>query len=272
MKLTALLISLMCFINTSTAQPKFMLQLYGGYSIPVGQLRGTLPATITTDDMRYRVTFPGHDSNSYYTKHGYIMGAAAKLTASSRGYIRLVFNTLYKHFSSSQKSSLINNNSTFANVTFESLMTIFTLGIGAEYAFTPAMNMNPYVSSDIKVNFISGSTHVNFYYPVTGSTYDSNYTLNSTVRLGMGITAGVEVRILKNMGLVSGIRYGIENLLRTATDTTKLIGTTQDRSYDLNDKEYTYKNQRWPVKLIGDIQFLAGVSYYFGSFPVKKKK
>ena len=150
-------------------------------------------------------------------------------------------------------------------------MTIFTLGIGAEYDFSPATKMNPYISSDIKVNFISGKTHVNFHYLSNNAAYDSIYTMNSTVRVGMGVTAGIEYRVYKDMGFVTGVRYGIENLLRTDTDTTKIIGTTANQSYDLNDREYTYKNQRWPVKLIGDLQFLIGFSYYFGSFGTKKK-
>src|SRR5207244_12602071 len=130
--------------------------------------------------------------NSYFPKSGFQAGATAKLVASSKGYIRVVLNAIYKHFSSSQNSSLSNNNSTYGNIIFEPSMTIFTLGIGAEYDFSPATKMNPYISSDIKVNFISGKTHVNFHYLSNNAAYDSIYTMNSTVRVGMGVTAGIE--------------------------------------------------------------------------------
>src|SRR5213593_2270126 len=113
MNQTRVILTLFCLINISTAQPKLLLQAFGGYLYPTAEARGTLPGTINTPDLRYRVIFPVADSNSYFLKSGFQAGATAKLVASSKGYIRVVLNAIYKHLSSSQNSSLSNNNSTY---------------------------------------------------------------------------------------------------------------------------------------------------------------
>lgn len=228
------------FLNAQTTYilPKFLIQIYGGYSLPLAQLRGSLP-----------------DSNAYLMNKGFHFGAAGKIKMSKKGYIMMVLSTAYQHFGGSQQSKV-------NNILTETSMNIFTLGVSLEYDFMPVNKINPYAVSDIKANFISGETHIN----------DSTYTLNSTMRWGIGIGGGVEFRLSNTLGMTARLRYNIENLLGQDADTNKILGTTPNRTYDLNDKEFTYRGQRMYVKLISDLQFSIGFSYYLTPKMVKKKK
>ena len=71
-------------------------------------------------------------------------------------------------------------------------------------------------------------------------------------------SAGVDVKLSKNVGVVIGGKYAFANLF--GKDSTESTSTT----YGLNDKETTTMKARKMAYL----QFYAGVSFYFG----QKKK
>ncbi len=253
--------------NHAAAQSKPVIQVFGGYSVPLLDLSGDVPSNINYD-INGNVTTSFKDSNTYLTKHGFIIGATLKLPLSKKGDLWFLINGFFHNYSSSQKSDLSFENSANGSRLIEPSIGIVTVGFGIQSYFLNTKKIRPYVSGDFNLNFISGKTHIN--YASNSLTYDSTYNMNSTARFGIGLGSGVEIAVSKRIGIVLGIKYTIEDLIRKAADTTKILGTTPDRTYNLNDGEFTYRGEIWPAKVMGDFQILAGISYYF--IKVKKKK
>lgn len=222
--------------------PKFSIQFHGGYTTTLPDLKGTYPDLVK-------------DPEPYYINNGFNFGAGAKYYIDKKSTFGVVLNLTYSMLSSGNIA--VNNADTLIGTgTWRTNMNLFTLGIGAEYAFAPKRPANPFVNVQFTTNFISGNTKFVQDGASTPNRENFDNTMTSAVRFGAMFGAGVDVKLSKTVGVVIGGRYAFANLF--GKDYTANTTTT----YGLNDKESTnptMKSRKMPY-----LQFYAGVSLYFG--------
>lgn len=253
-KLSALIVILAVLfaVNSLRAQtypvPKMALHIYGGYTLPLPDLKGTYPDDITS----------GKNPTPYFMKSGFNFGADGKYYVDKKSTFGIMLSFNYTMLSSGD-IGVTSSDTLIGTGTWKSKINVFSIGVGAEYDFAPKRPANPFVNVNFTTNIFSGTT--TFAPSGAGTSYSAD--MSSAVRFGARFGAGVDVKLSKTIGIIIGGRYHFLNLF--GKDTTAATSTT----YGLNDKETTTMK----AKKIDYLQFYAGMSFYFSlrkTTPVKK--
>jgi hypothetical protein len=229
--------------NQSNSQPKFIIHLYGGLSVPFPQLQGDVnPVPIAA-------TF----EKDYAMRLGINFGADGKYAFDKKGNIRGVLALGY---------NLFMNPGEYASITgsykYKPTIGILTAAIGPEYAFLPKEKWCPFVGVDFTANFFNGS----FKYDPKFSTIP-DISLKSETRFGVQFRVGTDVSISKSVGAFAEVKYHLANLIGKDSDTStfaQILPTERP----LNDAEYTYGGKTVSAKNISYMQISAGVSFLLG--------
>jgi len=255
-KLSALIVILAVLfaVNSLRAQtypvPKMALHIYGGYTLPLPDLKGTFPDDITS----------GKNPTPYMMKSGFVFGADGKYYVDKKSTFGIMLSLNYTMLSSGDIGTTSTDTLSFIGTgTWKFKMNVFSIAVGAEYDFAPKRPANPFVNACFTTNIFSGTT--TFAPSGAGTSYSAD--MSSAVRFGARFGAGVDVKLSKTIGIIIGGRYAFLNLF--GKDTTAATSTT----YGLNDKETTTMK----AKKIDYLQFYAGMSFYFSlrkTTPVKK--
>jgi len=235
MKRTNILFSLLilCLLAGSIySQPKFTINLTGGYSAPLGDFKQPLD------------TVP--EGFPYMMKSGINFGIDGKLAIGKKGNIRVVFGANYNMFK---------NSGTTVVGQFNPKINIFVISLGGEYAFSPSKSkINPFIGLDFTANFFSGS------FDLPG---DPHTNMKSETRIGIQPGAGIDFALSKNVGAVLGLKYHIVNLIGAGADNESQIAANE---IDLGDKPHTLADGTTSkAKTVSYIQVYAGVSLYIGA-------
>ncbi len=255
-KLTVLFVicALIFGYSSSNAQPKFTLQLHGGYSMPMMQLKGNLPSD--PEAVEHFFEHEDADYNTYYMKTGFNFGLTGKYAFGKKGNIRLTFGGDYKMFNNSSEIT-----STVEILKIEPKMNIIAINVGGEYAVTGKSKFTPYFGIDLTANIFGGESHM--IYTINSQTFfDYTWKLATATRFGIGAGAGLDYAFSKQVGINFGVKYNMMNLIGKDADTS--ISTNTDTEQPLNDKEHTTLYTAYASKNIADLQIYAGVSFYFG--------
>jgi len=235
----------------SFSQTKFNLSVYGGYSLPVADLKGDFPDTLGNG-----ISFA--KSPSLLTSSGFNLGATGKYSVDTTGNAKVTVSLGYNTFSGSQDYSRPTG-----TLTYKNKVNIFSISAGIEYYLFPKKKVSPYGGLDLAANFFSGN--------ITSSG-DSSRTLTrkSETRFGIIATGGVVLMIGKNTGITLGVKYALANLIGKKSELTTTIinpnidieeeGSSSLYELPLNDEENV--NNRG--KILNYLQFFAGVSFNFG--------
>ncbi|MBE2225816.1 MAG: hypothetical protein IAE93_00670 [Ignavibacteria bacterium] len=254
MKSRILLLSALFLICSAslTSQTKLNLTVFGGYTMPVADLKGSYPDTMGTNLLNF------DKSGTLLTSGGFNIGAIGKYAVDTLGKARITAGFNYNSFSGSKDYQRTN-----ATLTYKNKVNIFTISAGAEYGFFPKKKFNPFIGLDLAMNFYSGKIE---------ASGDSTFTIQrkSESRIGVIANGGVDIKLNSSIGAVIGVKYALTNLIgkkteirnttvNTLTDDEE-TGTSSFRELGLNDEE----NSSNPAKTLNYLQFYAGVSFYFG--------
>ena len=229
--------------NGFSQSNKLSFALFGGYSLPTGDLKGD-------------IFFNGNGNDrSYLEKSGFNFGGALKYALDRMGALQLVVSVDYNGFSNSQDTTETTTQGKTSVTTTTSAkvkMNILSANVGAQYNFMPNHKVNPYVNLDFTNNFFSGSIDV-----TQNGTSNIAQTLKSTWRGGLQFGAGIDFAISPNMGVVVGGNYNLANLI--GKDSASSTTTTE---YTLMDKETTIGGVTNAARNISYLQLYAGISIY----------
>ncbi len=253
MKQITVILSALFFILTASnfAQTKMNLTIYGGYTLPVADLKGTFPDTLGSALLDFE------KSSSLLTSSGFNIGAIGKYCVDTLGKARLTAGFNYNSFTGTKDYPRSG-----ATLTYKNKVNIFTISVGAEYGFFPKKKVNPFIGLDLAMNFFSGKIEAS-----GDSTF--NIQRKSESRLGIVVNGGADIKLNKSIGAVIGVKYGLTNLIGKKTDitTTSTLQTDDEQSGNsslreigLNDEE----SSNIKSKSLYYIQFYAGLSFYFG--------
>lgn len=248
-----LLITALVFIFAVSlnSQTKYSINIIGGYSLPLADLKGDFPDTLGTTMLNF------NKSSTLLTKSGFNMGAIGKYCVDSLGNAKVTAGLIYNSFSGSKDYQR-----TSATLTYENKVNIFTISAGAEYNFFPKKKFNPFAGLDLAMNFYSGK--------ITASG-DTSYTIQrkSESRFGIIANGGVYIQLNKSISAVVGLKYSLTNLIGKKTDITTTsntitdteeTGTSSFNELGLNDEDSSNNKS----KTLYFLQIYAGISFNFG--------
>lgn len=200
-------------VNTYS-QPQIVISATGGYNLPLPDLKGNFPDSISGTTA---------DSNTYLIKQGFNFGLTGKYALGKKRNVRVNLGFAYNMFNQSKDYD--------GGYSLKNKMNIINIAAGVEYAFQPRQKVNPYVGLDLGAYLYSGDIEL------TGP-ISSKGTLKSATRFGGAIGGGIEFMFSKQIGANIGVKYHMANLIGKAYDTTGL----GPNEYPLNDKEHTMGN------------------------------
>lgn len=236
-------IGLFLLVNSAKAQPTGTVQFYGGYSVPLGDLKGEFGSTFDT------WTGNGNpDTNTYFMKSGISYGIYVKFPLKRKSPVQITGGVGFNVFNNSQ---IYNDPSGAADIslTQSHLAVVF----GAEYNFAkPKTKINPFVGAEAMVNVIGGKLTIIF----PDETKD--FSMNSTIRLGFQFGGGFDLVVHNNIGIVLGAKYAFANLVGKSYQED--FGT----QYNLGDAAHDFNGSSYPSKNIQYLHLYGGMSFYFG--------
>ncbi len=241
-KLTILLTVLFLIISLGDAHAqKVKLNIIGGYSLPLPDLKGTFPDDANSDK----------NPEPYFMKNGFNVGGIGKLFLDKNNSFGLTLTLLYNSFSNSVDNAVINGGVNYDNIKFK--MNMFQVGIGGEYKVPVKGSVIPFFGLDLTANFLSGNTKVT----PTNTKVETEYTLKSTSRFGFNIGAGTEFVASPQVSFVVGVKYQYFNLI--GKDYVQDVTGTE---YNLNDKEWTDAlNKTHQARNMMGMQIYGGVNF-----------
>jgi outer membrane protein W len=229
--------------SISYSQPTGTVQFYGGYSMPLGDLKGSFGETFNT------WTGNGNpDTNTYFMKSGINYGIYVKFQVTRKSPVQITGGVGFDVFSNS-----ISYSDSGGTGSFDLTQSHLAVVLGAEYNFaTRKSKLNPFIGAEAMLNVIGGKLTAE--YPE--DTY--NYTMNSTIRLGLQIGAGLDYVVHNNIGILIGAKYAFANLVG------KSFVNDIGFKYNLGDAEHERNGATVPAKNIQYLHFYGGMSFYFG--------
>ena len=240
--------------------PAFVIDLSGGYSIPLHDLKGS-----NTGEF--------YSFFDYATSNGINSEIKVKYAVytSQLTQFRLTASVGYNHFWASGNSAY--NINVFpapwpaytytppgTSVPGESYarLNIPSAALGAEYAFwiDPQRRNNMSVGLEVLMSMISGRIFNTKY-----GEQETFNTFNNNVRFGFAINYAYAMRVNENFGFNLAAKYSLRNLIgKTAKQ------SDEDGYMYLNDGEDTSVNPYLTSsRTIGDLSFSAGVSFFIGT-------
>lgn len=244
MKYKLIILSAILAISCITySQPTAIVQFYGGYSMPLPDLKGSFGTTANT------WTGNGNpDTNTYFMKSGINYGILMKFPIKKKSPVKIVGGIGFDVFSNS-----IAYNDTTGTADISLTQSLLGVVLGAEYCIqTKKSKINPFFGAEAMVNVFGGKLTI--IYPDETKTFN----MNSTIRLGFQVGGGVDFVLHNNIGLVVGAKYTFANLIGKSYQTS--IGS----KYSLGDAEYELNGATYPKKNITFLHFYGGMSFYFG--------
>ena len=241
-------------------QPKVIIDVYGGYSLPMQDLSGSNNGEF-------------YSFSDYAASNGINTGIKGKFAVytSPLTQLRLTASVGYNHFWASGNEAYDVNvfpagwpsysyTPPGMSVPGESSirLNVPDAAIGAEYAFwiDPQLRNNMSVGVEILMSMITGrvfNTKMN--QPETFN------TLNNNIRFGFAINYSYAARVNENFGFNITAKYAFRNLLG------KTAKQSDENGYMyLNDGEDTAVNPYLnSSRNIGDLSISAGVSFFIGT-------
>lgn len=250
-KITTIFLALLIISGISYSQKKFTLSFFGGYSMPVADLKGDFPDTLGNTGLDFS------KSKTLLTSKGFNGGIRFKYIVDTTGSARITGSLNYNSFSGSVDYPK-------QSITYNNRVGIFSISAGIEYAVNPEKKIVPYGGLELAVNFFSGK--------IEGSG-DTTFIQNrkSETRFGVIANAGAEFRLWQNSGLIIGAKYSMTNLIGKKTETTTTASNNVDaeeqgsgffNELPLNDEETSTNPDG---KTLNFLQFYAGIYFNFGS-------
>ncbi|MGV8017761.1 MAG: outer membrane beta-barrel protein [Ignavibacteria bacterium] len=234
-KITVLLIVLMLGLSfgNSYAQ-KFKLNVIGGYSLPLPDLKGDYPGDATKDPLPYMM------------KNGFNVGGIGKYFLDKKNSQGLTLTLVYTGYSNSVDNAMLG----VSNQKFQ--INMFTVGLGYEYRPPVKGAVMPFFGADIIGNFLSGK------YKVTPTGLaEQEYTMKSASRFGFNVGAGTEFIASSKITFVVGVKYQYYNLLGK-----DYVEDGSGTEYNLNDKEYTDAlNVTHKARNMMGVQIYGGINF-----------
>jgi hypothetical protein len=229
--------------NRSFSQPTATVQFYGGYSMPLADLKGSFGKTFAT------WTGGGNpDSNTYFMKSGVNYGIYVKLPISRKSNVNIVGGIGFDAF-----SNYASYDDSLGTGEFDLSLSVLSIIIGSEYIFqTKKSKINPFIGAEASINVFGGK--LTAVYP----TITNEYSMNSTIRLGFQVGGGIDFVIHNNIGILVGAKYAYANLIG------KIYKPDIGFKYNLGDDEHTSNGATYPEKKIMFLHFYGGMSFYFG--------
>ncbi|MCE1164139.1 MAG: PorT family protein [Bacteroidetes bacterium] len=225
-----LVLAAMAFSFGNVHAQKVKLNVIGGYSMPMGELKGVYP-----DDI-------GTDPEKYFTKAGFNVGGVGKYYFDKKNSIGVTLSVVYNKFN----NSVDNPDLATKNIKFS--VSNVEAGLGLEYRLPLKGWFIPFVGAEFTANFITGSTDITNIYDAVDS-----WGMKGATRFGMNGGIGFEMLAMPNVSFVVGAKYQMFNLIGKDTIMTNLGA----KEYGLNDKAYGIHSAR----NLGAIQIYAGVNY-----------
>ena len=211
-----------------------------GYTIPSSDLSGS------TGDY--------YNGTKYGVSGGIDFGAMGNL---GLGPINLHLNLIYSPLSNSGTADETKSNST-VNVK----MHLLTIAVGTQYSIgIPLAPIKPYAGLDILFTTFSGS----FQFQGTPNVNSDTHDMNSSSRVGLGINAGVQIKLL-TFAIDASIHYNMLNLFSKRYEGTDSQNRLDSYLYLNDDKDpnYTTSTDKHPIagsRTISTIQFQLGVLF-----------
>ena len=236
------MIIILSHADSSYSQTKFILNVTGGYSQPVGNFRNSIGINDTSS-----ADWP------YLMRTGYNLDLTGKLTMNKSANIKLVFNLGYNGFKNwGDLNTTVpletdgGGQTETKTVQFLPDVSIIVLSLGGQYDFNPKTSVNPFVGLDFTANFFGG----NF-----GSNPSSNFpksSLKSETRFGLQLGGGVDFNCNDYIGIICGMKYNFANLIGKGDYQSDASQTEIVLNDDIGGRNISY------------LQIYAGVSFYIG--------
>ncbi|HRJ85220.1 MAG TPA: opacity family porin [Ignavibacteria bacterium] len=241
--LAALVITFVFLGEKALSQPTGTVQFYGGYSIPMGDLKGEFGNTFDT------WTGNGNpDTNTYFMKSGINYGIYVKFPVKRKSPVQITGGIGFDVFSNSK---IYDDNTGAADISLT--QSHLAIVLGAEYNFaTKKSKLNPFIGAEAMLNVIGGKLTI--IYP----TETKDFSMNSTMRIGLQLAAGLDIVVHNNIGIVLGGKYAFANLVGKSYEPD--FGT----QYNLGDAEHENNGATYPAKNIQYLHLYGGLSFYFG--------
>jgi len=236
-----LIILLISLSGTTLSQPKATVQLIGGYSIPLPDLKGTFgesPGKLTVNS----------DSNTFFMKSGSNYGLVFKIPVKRKNPVNILGSLSINSFG---QKKLYTDTSGYFEADISLIIT--TIGLGLEYSFAGKKTaFNPYASFEFTINLFSGQ------FTTSTGTDPTILNLNNTIRAGIQATAGIDYVLHNNVGITAGLKYAFANMIGKSS--------AQDvrPTYYLNDDDRFDVGVFYPARKITYFQIFGGISFYFG--------
>lgn len=262
MKAIKFLFILLAFIAAGTiySQPKFTINVTGGYGVPLGDFKTEVPTTERADA----------DFFPYYTRQLINFGADGKLAIGKKGNFRAVFGLTYNMFSNNTdaKFRAFDGDTVFVTTNFKPKVNVLSVYLGGEWAFLPKGKVNPFIGVGIAGNFFSGKFEFGQSVFIKGAQRTGPMDMKSETRIGIIFDGGLDFKLSKNVGAIVGLKYHMINPLGKGADDPSEIGPNE---IDLGDQEHTEDGNTFAARNIGSLNGYVGVSFYFGAPKVAKK-
>jgi opacity protein-like surface antigen len=255
-----LLFSVIILTGNLFAQPKFTINVTGGYGVPLGDFKTEIPTTERADA----------DYFPYYTKQLINFGLDGKLAFGKKGNARVVFGVTYNMFSNSADAIFrADSTGTLVTTNFKPKVNIISIYLGGEWAFMPKGKINPFIGAGFAANFFGGKFEFGQSVFVKDAQRNEAMDMKSETRIGIIFDGGVDFMLSKNVGAVVGIKYHMINPLGKGADDPSEIGPNE---IDLGDQEHTEEGKTFAARSISSFNGYVGVSFYFGAPKTKVKK
>lgn len=259
-KLILILSALLILIGISASQSKFNVNIYGGYTLPVADLKGSFPDTLGTALLDF------NKSKTLLTTYGINFGIQGKYAVDSAGSQRVTGGFSYNTFSGSTDYSRPSG----TVLTYKNKVNIFNISAGIEYALNPSKKFVPFAGLELAANFFSGKVEA------SGDTVLS-ITRKTETRFGVIANAGIDIKLWKSGGIIAGVKYALSNLIGKKSETTAITtlvpsidieeqGGSSGSQLPLNDETVSSS----PGKVLNYVQFYLGISLNFGKKIGKK--
>lgn len=229
--------------NSTFSQPKATVQFIGGYTLPMGDLKGNFGSTFNT------WTGNGNpDTNTYFMKKGISYGIYAKFPVKLKTPVNIIGSIGFNSFSNSAEYD-----DEGGQASMELTQSLFTFTLGGEFfLFSKGSRFMPFVGVEGMLSLFSGNL-------VIEQTETTTYTMNGTSRFGLQFGGGVDYMFHNNLGFSAGAKYAMANLF--GKDWKQDVG----KKYNLGDGERTFDDGvKKPEKKINFLTIYGGLSYYFG--------
>lgn len=237
---------------------RFSIHIHGGYTTTLPDLKGEFPTDLVSNK----------NPRPYFTNSGFNFGLDGKYMIDKKRTFGVVLNLTYTMLSSGDKAIdllSVYGDDSLGTGTYRYNLSLFTIGVGAEYNFAPLRPAQPFVNALFTTNIIGGNIKYDPSGDFPGTARDNS--MESAIRFGAVFGAGVDVKLSRSIGIIIGGKYAFANLF--GKDSTG--GYFEDpgaSTYGLNDKETTTSKSRKMAYL----QFYAGMSFYFGMKPKPVRK